>query len=89
MGSPNPPRKPVVAGLTASIASIAGPETTLSDISPKIMAKAMVKFLLFDFVKFFKIYRTVNMSNTIKNRHKINYSKSKKEKIAKKFSGLL
>ena len=31
MGKPNPPRKPVVAGLTASIDSIAGPEINLKN----------------------------------------------------------
>ena len=36
MGKPNPPRKPVVAGLTASIDSIAGLEIILKNMSAMI-----------------------------------------------------
>ena len=36
-----PPRKPVVAGLTASIDSIAGPDVNLKRINPVTMTNAI------------------------------------------------
>ena len=50
MGKPNPPRKPVVAGLTASIDSIAGLEINLKNMSAMIINNAIPRFLLFDFL---------------------------------------
>ena len=41
MGNPRPPKKPVVAGLTASIDSIAGLEINLRRISPTIITTAI------------------------------------------------
>jgi len=38
-----------------SIESIAGPEINLKNIIPMIMANAMPRFLLFDFLKFFRM----------------------------------
>ena len=41
MGRPRPPKKPVVAGLTASIDSIAGPDINLRRINPAIITRAI------------------------------------------------
>jgi hypothetical protein len=54
IGNPKPPRKPVVAGLTASIDSIAGSETSLKIIKPTKIIDPIPIFPLFDFGKFFK-----------------------------------
>ena len=54
IGNPKPPKKPVVAGLTASIDSIAGLDTNLRIIKPKRIINPITKFLLFDFSIFFR-----------------------------------
>ena len=41
IGSPNPPKKPVLAGSTASIESMAGPEIILKIIKPTTIIDAM------------------------------------------------
>ena len=41
IGRPMPPKKPVVAGLTASIDSIAGPEINLKRINPDTTTAAI------------------------------------------------
>ena len=42
IGRPMPPKKPVVAGLTDSIDSIAGADITLNRISPTTIIAAMI-----------------------------------------------
>ena len=42
IGKPMPPKKPVVAGLTASIDSIAGADINLNKINPTIIIAAMM-----------------------------------------------
>jgi len=54
IGNPKPPKNPVLAGLTASIDSIAGSETSLKIIKPTKIIDPIPIFLLFDFGKFFK-----------------------------------
>ena len=41
IGNPKPPKNPVFAGSTASIDSIAGPDTILKIIKPKIIIEAI------------------------------------------------
>ena len=41
MGKPSPPRNPVLAGSTASILSIAGPDIYLMIKNPKIIVSAI------------------------------------------------
>jgi hypothetical protein len=41
IGRPMPPKKPVVAGLTASIDSIAGPDINLKRTNPVIITRAI------------------------------------------------
>ena len=54
IGKPKPPKNPVLAGLTASIDSIAGSDTSLKIIKPTKIIDPIPIFLLFDFGKFFK-----------------------------------
>ena len=42
IGNPKPPRKPVLAGFTSSIASIPGSETNLTRIIPEMIIVAII-----------------------------------------------
>ena len=69
IGNPNPPRKPVFAGLISSIASMPGSAVNLINRIPEIIRAAMLYVLKFDFWKFFKMKRNKNTNATIIHIH--------------------
>ena len=68
IGNPNPPRKPVLAGSTASIASIPGSAEILISKIPEIIIAAMLYVLIFDFSNLFKINLITNTITTMSHK---------------------